>query len=237
MGSVWKRLQRAGKRAAKVRFEATLEELLVEGGGSWTPDRLTVVWSRRQRRVCSKPRRWQPGIQNPQRGMVVWVVPETLEVVVTLYRDPQGATFDDKSWSFLVVNESRGRRSVVASAPLDLGRLAGLGDTPVSLSLRPRTRKVTTATLRLRLRGLVLMEGHPTDEDMQSVTSLCPPGDVADLGDFESDPEDEGGAQRAGGAPPVPRAPPPRRDPPTLGTRSDPPEPGGDTEPLPQPPA
>ncbi|RMB90542.1 hypothetical protein DUI87_33143 [Hirundo rustica rustica] len=54
MGSVWKRLQRAGKRAAKVRFEATLEELLVEGGGSWTPDRLTVVWSRRHRRVCSK---------------------------------------------------------------------------------------------------------------------------------------------------------------------------------------
>ncbi|TRZ05162.1 hypothetical protein HGM15179_021945, partial [Zosterops borbonicus] len=94
--------------------------------------------------------------------MVVWVVPETLEVVMTLYRDPQATTFDDKSWNFLVVNESRGRRSVVAAAPLELGRLAGVGDTPLSLSLRPRTRKVTTATLRLRLRGLVLMEGHPT---------------------------------------------------------------------------
>ncbi|XP_066064456.1 EH domain-binding protein 1-like protein 1 [Chamaea fasciata] len=169
------------------------------------------------------PRRWQPGIQNPQRGMVVWVVPETLEVVVTLYRDPQAATFDDKSWNFLVVNESRGRRSVVAAAPLELGRLAGVGDTPLSLSLRPRSRKVTTATLRLRLRGLVLMEGHPTDEDMQSVTSLCPPGDVADLGDFESDPEDEGGAHRAGGAPPAPRAPPPRRDPPHFGDAEGPP--------------
>ncbi|XP_074389834.1 EH domain-binding protein 1-like protein 1 [Zonotrichia albicollis] len=225
MGSVWKRLQRAGKRAAKVRFEATLEELLVEGGGSWTPDRLTVVWSRRQRRVCSKPRRWQPGIQDPRRGMVVWVVPETLEVVVTLYRDPQATAFDDKTWNFLVVNESRGRRSVVAAAPLELGRLAGVGDTALSLSLRPRTRKVTTATLRLRLRGLVLMEGHPTDEDMQSVTSLSPPGDVADLGDFESDPEDEGGTHRAGGATPAPRAPPPSRDPPNLGARRESPEP------------
>nr|XP_054509662.1 LOW QUALITY PROTEIN: EH domain-binding protein 1-like protein 1 [Agelaius phoeniceus] len=264
MGSVWKRLQRAGKRAAKVRFEATLEELLVEGGGqlvsdppqpphtppdtpksprnppdlpgppqSPTPDRLTVVWSRRHRRVCSKPRRWQPGIQDPRRGMVVWVVPETLEVVVTLYRDPQAAAFDDKTWNFLVVNESRGRRSVVAAAPLELGRLAGVGDTPLSLSLRPRTRKVTTATLRLRLRGLVLMEGHPTDEDMQSVTSLSPPGDVADLGDFESDPED-GGAHRAGGAPPVSRAPPPRGDPPNWGTQRDPPEPGGDPETPPE---
>lgn len=35
MGSVWKRLQRAGKRAAKVRFEAELEEVLLEGGGRW----------------------------------------------------------------------------------------------------------------------------------------------------------------------------------------------------------
>nr|XP_041567852.1 EH domain-binding protein 1-like protein 1 [Taeniopygia guttata] len=174
------------------------------------------------------PRRWQPGIQNPQRGMVVWVVPETLEVVVTLYRDPQATTFDDKIWNFLVVNESRGRRSVVAAAPLELGRLAGVGDTPVSLSLRPRSRKVTTATLRLRLRGLVLLEGHPTDEDMRSVTSLSPSGDVADLGDFESDPEDEGGA------PPAPPAPPPSGDPPNLGTRRDPPEPGGDPETPPE---
>ncbi|XP_058717459.1 LOW QUALITY PROTEIN: EH domain-binding protein 1-like protein 1 [Poecile atricapillus] len=227
MGSVWKRLQRAGKRAAKIRFEATLEELLVEGGGSWTPDRLTVVWSRRHRRVCSKPRRWQPGIQNPQRGMVVWVVPETLEVIVTLYRDPQAATFDDKSWNFLVVNESRGRRSVVAAAPLELGRLAGVGETPLNLTLRPRSRRVTAATLRLRLRGVVLREGHPTDVDMQSVTSLSPPGDVADLGDFESDPEDEGGAHRVGGAPPVPRAPPPRRAPPLIGDTEGPPGAGG----------
>ncbi|XP_062368004.1 EH domain-binding protein 1-like protein 1 [Cinclus cinclus] len=180
------------------------------------------------------PRRWQPGIQNPQRGMVVWVMPETLEVVVTLYRDPQAATFDDKSWNFLVVNESRGHRSVVAAAPLELGSLAGVGDTPLSLSLRPRTRKVTAATLRLRLRGLVLMEGHPTDVDMQSVTSLSPPGDVADLGDFESDPEDEGGAHRVGGAPPASRVPPPSGAPPTLGARRDPTEPGLDPEPPPQ---
>ncbi|XP_036261566.2 EH domain-binding protein 1-like protein 1 [Molothrus ater] len=172
------------------------------------------------------PRRWQPGIQDPRRGMVVWVVPETLEVVVTLYRDPQAAAFDDKTWNFLVVNESRGRRSVVAAAPLELGRLAGVGDTPLSLSLRPRTRKVTTATLRLRLRGLVLMEGHPTDEDMQSVTSLSPPGDVADLGDFESDPEDGGGAQ-GGGRPPRAPSAPPQRGPPQLGDTEGPPRAGG----------
>ncbi|CAN8177835.1 unnamed protein product [Coccothraustes coccothraustes] len=135
MGSVWKRLQRAGKRAAKVRFEATLEELLVEGGGSWTPDRLTVVWSRRQRRVCSKPRRWQPGIQDPRRGMVG--LGGARDPRGGRDPDPQAAAFDDKTWNFLVVNESRGRRSVVAAAPLELGRLAGVGTPPCPCPCAP----------------------------------------------------------------------------------------------------
>ncbi|GAB0202010.1 EH domain-binding protein 1-like protein 1 [Grus japonensis] len=219
MGSVWKRLQRAGKRAAKVRFVASFEELLVEGGRNWQPDKLTVVWTRRNRRVCSKPHSWQPGIENPYRGMVVWVVPESIEVVVTLYRDPHAATYDTKEWTFLIENESRGRRSVAA------------------------------ASLRLRLSASVLHEGHPTEEDMQSVASLLSrPGEVADLGDFESDPEEEeeeeegggGGRDAAGGDPPCPprvtpgAAAPPVEEcdrgapgpPPQLGAQRDPPNPG-----------
>ncbi|XP_030358203.1 LOW QUALITY PROTEIN: EH domain-binding protein 1-like protein 1 [Strigops habroptila] len=263
MGSVWKRLQRAGKRAAKVRFVATFEELLVEGGRSWQPDKLTVVWTRRNRRVCSKPHSWQPGIENPYRGMVVWVVPESIEVVVTLYRDPHATTYDDKEWSFLIENESRGRRSVVAGAPLDLGRLggaaaaAGGGPLALALALRPRSRRVVAASLRLRLSASVLHEGHPTEEDMQSVASLLSrPGDVADLGDFESDPEEE--EEPRGGPPPAPResprelqalpeeeepeeepkGPPPGTgppieegdcgDPPSLRVQMDPPGPGGE---------
>ncbi|XP_068524577.1 EH domain-binding protein 1-like protein 1 [Anas acuta] len=172
MGSVWKRLQRAGKRAAKVRFEASYEELLVEGTRKWQPDKLVVVWTRRNRRVCSKPHSWQPGIENPYRGMVVWVVPESVDVVVTLYRDPHATTYDEKEWTFLVENESRGRRSVVAGAALDLGRLVGPEPTRLALPLRPRSRKVAAASLRLSLCATLLHEGHPTDEDMRSVASL-----------------------------------------------------------------
>lgn len=29
---------------------------------------------------------WQPGIQNPYRGTVVWMVPENVDISVTLYR-------------------------------------------------------------------------------------------------------------------------------------------------------
>ncbi|XP_035169142.1 EH domain-binding protein 1-like protein 1 [Oxyura jamaicensis] len=96
--------------------------------------------------------------------MVVWVVPESVDVVVTLYRDPHSTTYDDKEWTFLVENESRGRRSVVAAAALDLGRFAGPAPTRVALALplRPRSRKVAAASLRLSLSATVLHEGHPT---------------------------------------------------------------------------
>lgn len=88
MTSVWKRLQRVGKRAAKFQFVACYHELVVECTKKWQPDKLVVVWTRRNRRICSKAHSWQPGIQNPYRGTVVWMVPENVDISVTLYRDP-----------------------------------------------------------------------------------------------------------------------------------------------------
>ncbi|XP_040511086.1 EH domain-binding protein 1-like protein 1 isoform X6 [Gallus gallus] len=158
------------------------------------------------------PHSWQPGIENPYRGLVVWVVPESLQVVVTLYRDPHATAYDPKEWTFVVENESRGRRTAVAAAVLDLGRFAGPTPscTALSLPLRPRSRKVTAACLRLRLSATVLHEGHPADEDMRSVASLLSSrlgGDVADLRDFEEE-EDEGGDEGSGGGTPK-KGPPP----------------------------
>ena len=82
------------------------------------PDKLRVVWTRRNRRMCSKVNShththtqkqththtytytlplvnmlfvvqlhsWQPGIKNPYRGMVVWPVPENIDISVTLFK-------------------------------------------------------------------------------------------------------------------------------------------------------
>jgi len=33
---------------------------------------------------------------------VVWVVPENIETVVTLFRDPRRCEFEDKDWSFSI---------------------------------------------------------------------------------------------------------------------------------------
>ncbi|KAM9166909.1 LOW QUALITY PROTEIN: uncharacterized protein V3H86_015094 [Mergus octosetaceus] len=183
------------------------------GGHQEVPDKLVVVWTRRNRRVCSKqPHSWQPGIENPYRGMVV-LVPESVDVVVTLYRDPHATTYDEKEWTFLVENESRGRRSVVAGRRWTWGAWWGPAPTRVALALplRPRSRKVAAASLRLSLSATLLHEGHPTDEDMRSVASLLSSrlGDVADLGDFNESEEEERRRKAAPGGGRAGRAPPP----------------------------
>ncbi|KAI2654326.1 EH domain-binding protein 1 [Labeo rohita] len=70
------------------------------------PDKLVVVWTRRSRRKSSKSHSWQPGIKNPYRGVVVWPVPENIEITVTLFKDPHAEEFEDKEWTFVIENVS-----------------------------------------------------------------------------------------------------------------------------------
>ncbi|KAM5319206.1 EH domain-binding protein 1-like protein 1 isoform 11-T11 [Glossophaga mutica] len=198
MTSVWKRLQRVGKRAAKFQFVACYHELVVECTKKWQPDKLTVVWTRRNRRICSKAHSWQPGIQNPYRGTVVWMVPENVDISVTLYRDPHVDQYEAKEWTFVVENESKGQRKVLASVEVDLARHAGPvpAQVPLRLRMKAKSVKVVHAELSLTLSGVLLREGRATDDDMQSLASLMSvkPSDVGNLDDFaESDEEEANG--------------------------------------------
>ncbi|XP_037373471.1 EH domain-binding protein 1-like protein 1 isoform X3 [Talpa occidentalis] len=199
MTSVWKRLQRVGKRAAKFQFVACYHELVVECTKKWQPDKLVVVWTRRNRRICSKAHSWQPGIQNPYRGSVVWMVPENVDISVTLYRDPHVDRYEAKEWTFIIENESKGQRKVLATVDVDLARHAGPvpAQVPLRLRLKPKSVKVVHAELSLTLSGVLLREGRATDDDMQSLASLMSvkPSDVGNLDDFaESDEEEANGA-------------------------------------------
>ncbi|XP_059118615.1 EH domain-binding protein 1-like protein 1 isoform X2 [Peromyscus eremicus] len=213
MTSVWKRLQRVGKRAAKFQFVACYHELVLECTKKWQPDKLVVVWTRRNRRICSKAHSWQPGIQNPYRGTVVWMVPENVDISVTLYRDPHVDQYEAKEWTFIIENESKGQRKVLATVDVDLARHAGPvpAQVPLRLRLKPKSVKVVHAELSLTLSGVLLREGRATDDDMQSLASLMSvkPSDVGNLDDFaESDEEEANGP----GAPEV-RARGPQSDP------------------------
>uniref|UniRef100_A0A8C2E7B6 EH domain binding protein 1 like 1 n=1 Tax=Cyprinus carpio TaxID=7962 RepID=A0A8C2E7B6_CYPCA len=195
MTSVWKRLQRAGKRASKFHFAASFQELTIECTKKWQPDKLRVVWTRRNRRICSKLHGWQPGIKNPYRGTVVWQVPESVDITVTLFKDPNADEFEDKDWTFIIENETKGHRKVLASVDVNMKKYTSA--TPaqfdLALTLKPLSVKVLDAMLKLTLSCVFLKEGKATDEDMQSLASLMSlkPSDIGNLEDFNDSDEEE----------------------------------------------
>ncbi|KAF1378390.1 hypothetical protein PFLUV_G00190050 [Perca fluviatilis] len=195
MTSVWKRLQRVGKKASKFQFVASYQELVLECTKKWQPDKLRVVWTRRNRRMCSKLHSWQPGIKNPYRGMVVWPVPENIDISVTLFKEVNADEFEDKEWTFVIEGENKGHRKVLASADVNLKRFASQTptQTDLTLKLKPLSVKVVEATLKLSLSCVFVREGKATDEDMQSLASLMSvkPTDIGNLDDFNESDEDE----------------------------------------------
>uniref|UniRef100_A0A493TAF5 EH domain binding protein 1 n=1 Tax=Anas platyrhynchos platyrhynchos TaxID=8840 RepID=A0A493TAF5_ANAPP len=178
MASVWKRLQRVGKHASKFQFVASYQELMVECTKKWQPDKLVVVWTRRSRRKSSKAHSWQPGIKNPYRGVVVWPVPENVEITVTLFKESPS-----------------GRRKALATSSINMKQYASPmpTQTDVKLKFKPLSKKIVSATLQFSLSCIFLREGKATDEDMQSLASLMSmkQADIGNLDDFEEDNEED----------------------------------------------
>ncbi|XP_064860969.1 EH domain-binding protein 1-like protein 1 isoform X3 [Oncorhynchus nerka] len=202
MTSVWKRLQRVGKKASKFQFVASYQELVLECTKKWQPDKVRVVWTRRNRRMCSKLHGWQPGIKNPYRGMVVWPVPENVDISLTLFRDPHSDVFEDKDWTFVIESETKGQRKVLAAVDVNMKKFASATPTQqdLTLKLKPLSVKVLEATLKLSLSCVFLREGKATDEDMQSLASLMSvkPTDIGNLDDFNESDEEEDRRSSAG---------------------------------------
>jgi hypothetical protein len=194
MGSVWKRLQRVNKRAAKFQFTVSYHQLAVEFTSKWEPHKLSLVWSRRSRRVASMPMAWEPTLQNPYKGLVVWPVPENHQVAITLFKDPRTTELEDKEWSFIIEDvPTTGKRRQLAVAHVNMRKYASIESThsELQISFKTTTKKITSAKLDCTLSCVLLREGKATDEDMQSMASLMSVNnnsdDIAALEDVEDD--------------------------------------------------
>ncbi|KAL2713805.1 EH domain-binding protein 1-like isoform X1 [Vespula squamosa] len=186
MSSVWKRLQRVNKRAAKFQFTVS------------KPNKLSVVWTRRSRRVSTEPLDWEPNLSDPLKGVISWPVPDNHTVSVTLFKDPRTHELEDKDWSFVIEDvSSTGKRRHVAAANINMKKYATLESSQqqLKLDLKPTSKKIVSATLECTLSCVFLREGKATDEDMQSMASLMSVNnnsDIAPLDDFDNEdiPED-----------------------------------------------
>ncbi|XP_057204627.1 EH domain-binding protein 1-like [Triplophysa rosa] len=107
---------------------------------------------------------WQPGIKNPYRGAVVWQVPENVDITVTLFKDPNADEFEDKDWTFIIENETKGHRKVLASVDVNMKQYASAtpAQLELALKLKPLSVKVVDVTLKLTLSCVFLKEGNAT---------------------------------------------------------------------------
>ncbi|XP_045461918.1 EH domain-binding protein 1 isoform X2 [Harmonia axyridis] len=175
MGSVWKRLQRVNKRAAKFQFTVSYHQLQVEFTPRWEPHKLSITWTRRSRRVNSTPMAWEPTLQSTYKGTVVWNVPENHQISVTLFKDPRTNELEDKDWSFVLEDvPTTGKRRQLAVAHINMRKHASVESTQSDLHIifKPTTKKIKGAKLDCTLSCVLLREGKATDEDMQSMASL-----------------------------------------------------------------
>uniref|UniRef100_A0A1A9W0V8 Calponin-homology (CH) domain-containing protein n=1 Tax=Glossina brevipalpis TaxID=37001 RepID=A0A1A9W0V8_9MUSC len=164
------------------------------------PSNLSVVWTRRSRRVASSPLPWEPDMMNPLIGHISWPVPDNHSISVTLFKDARTHELEDKDWTFVIEDITPlGKKRVLANASINMRKYASIESTQQSftLSLKPVSRKITAADLELTISCVFLREGKATDEDMQSVVSLMSVNnncDVAPLDDLEDIPDLENSA-------------------------------------------
>nr|XP_029721368.1 EH domain-binding protein 1-like isoform X6 [Aedes albopictus] len=195
MGSVWKRLQRVNKRAAKFSFTVSYHELRMETTAKWRPNSLHVVWTRRSRRVVSSPMAWEPDLVNPVCSTMAWPMPDNHTIAVTLFKDIRTHELEDKDWTFVLEDVSQmGKKRLLASAMINMRKYASIESTQQTfmLELRPVSKKILSAQLELTLSCVFLREGKATDEDMQSIISLMSVNnvtDIAPLDDLEDIPD------------------------------------------------
>eukprot|EP00794_Sanderia_malayensis_P015799 gene15799-17392_t len=203
MGSVWKRINRVGKRASKFQFIASLQSISLEckKEKKWLPNKLCVLWTRGNRKKYSRAYKFQSGIANPFRGVMVMTEPEDIEITVTMYKeDKPDSQFEDKEWTFMVMEESTGgRRKPLARASLNMARCYSIEayTQEVQLNLKPSSVKVANCQLEFALSCVLLREGKATDEDMISYASMM---SLAESEFYDDDFEDDNMAKRRSGS-------------------------------------
>lgn len=70
------------------------------------PTNLSIIWTRRSRRVSSTPLLWEPDMVNPLIGHISWPVPDNHTISVTLFKDPRTHELEDKDWTFIIEDVS-----------------------------------------------------------------------------------------------------------------------------------
>ena len=108
-------------------------------------------------------------MRNPYRGLVVWSIPEAIEITVTLFRNPKTNEFESKEYNFIVEDTApNGRKRSIAYVVLDLSQYSdALSTLPsrhelVKVPLQPLNKKVIESSITLTVNCQFIKEGQST---------------------------------------------------------------------------
>ncbi|RDD36551.1 EH domain-binding protein 1 [Trichoplax sp. H2] len=182
----WNKLSKAygGKRASQFKCTIHFVSLSVECGEKWQPNKLRIIWIRKKRRIESRSHAWQPGIKNPYRGSIVWIQPETIQILLTLYKYSYMQDYEDKEWSILLEDESTtGKRREVAIILLNMARHCNSISltSNLTLNMRPTTKKIIAARLELTITSELMRERT------RSISDIGRSSSVASLTDLQAE--------------------------------------------------
>lgn len=112
---------------------------------------------------------WEPTIRNPYRGLVVWSLPEILDVDVTLYRGQRAPKYEDKEWTIAIEDIGpNGRPRRIATKSINISDFVDeqFGATSrhdlFKLSMGLTSKKVKEVYVTLALSTTFLKEGKAT---------------------------------------------------------------------------
>lgn len=121
--------------------------------------------SNRSRRVVSTSLPWSPDMVDPLVANLSWPVPDNHSITVTLFKDPRTHELEDKDWTFVLEDLSpMGKKRPLATAAINMRKYASIESTQqtFAITLRPMTKKITSAEIELTISCVFLREGKAT---------------------------------------------------------------------------
>lgn len=161
-------------KACKFRFTVTYEYVDLKCNNRWQPSCLSIVWFRSHRSKVSEKPTSKVSITDEKTGIVSyaanWFPPNSVDLVVTLYKDFTGVMFRKKDYMFVLENVTTDARKKLAIFPCNMAEYASLDMEVFDLEMefKPLSKKIVSARIGAKVRCEFIKEGRADEDDMQS---------------------------------------------------------------------
>ena len=149
MSKLLRGIKRGKKTAYKFCMKLTYHEISLTHDQDYNPSGLVIRWSRGHRQVISTQATWTPGSQPNSNGQLsgcaTFEPSCTVELLVTLYKEPKSDHFEEKDYKFVLEDEGDpGGRKALGVFSINIGQFADMlgSSNDVTMEMKSLVKKV-----------------------------------------------------------------------------------------------